>query len=550
MSRGQTELLHEGKALKNKRPVMREATVAPARDFSASCLRRPDLALLAVFILGLGVRLWFIHVAPNNTTDAWSRYLGAESWLRNPGRLPNATSSDAWLPLHFWLLGIVLWIAKTELAARVFTALLGSLTLLFCWGIWKRAFDLEVAFFSTLLLALFGFHIAFSVTTSSEVPTICSLAAGVYGWTRYSTEGGWRWLVLAGAAFGAASLCRFESWLYPVVLTPALADFSAPWPAVLSWRAWRRAVPFGLVTALGPVAWLVFSFVKWGDALELPHRTAWLNLHFRPTILRHSLDFRLATVPVSLVISLSPLVIGLAAFGLLRTFASASRVKRSLAVLVLTLLAFNCWSAVKFEATQARYTLTYSWLLIPFAFDSLRWMAGRWRWAARPAAWAGCVAFLLLWQIAIILGASRAPSSIADHLRVISPAVPLPRELQNLIDWLRNNVSPHEAVVLDDFNWESQTVVRFSPLDPSRTFQITPEDYADADLLRQQLDDFIQRYHPQLLVCSPYGPAGSLWGVDDRETLTDQALGFQLALKWRGEHWRVYEITYLNKAQG
>lgn len=509
---------------------------------------RPALALATVFLLGLALRFLFLQIAPNNTTDAWARYRAAVMWLQHPRQLPEATSSDAWLPLHFWLLGTVLWIGKTEMAARIFTALLGSSTLLFYWGVVRRAFDRGVALFSTLLLASLGFHIAFSVTTGSEAPTIFFLAAGLYGWLRYATEGARRWLLLSGVALSAASLCRFESWLYPLVLTVALVDFPERGPKVLSWRSWRRAVPFGLVASAGSAGWLVFSFVKWSDAFELPHRTAWLNLHFRPAILRHSLDFRLATVPVSLVVSLSPLVIGLAAMGLLRTFADGSRMKRSLAALVLTLFAFNCWSAVKFDATQARYTLTYSWLLIPFGFESLRWLEERWRWAARPAAWAGITVFFLLWQIGIIAGADSAPSSVADHLRVISPAVPLAREMRDLTKWLGENASPGKAVVLDDFNWDSPTVMRFSHLDPSRTFQITPEDYADADLLRQQLDSFVLRQHPQLLVCSPYGPIGSLWNVDDRETLTEQTLGIQLALRWRGEHWRVYEVSYAKRA--
>jgi hypothetical protein len=546
---GRTEPWGEANALKSKVAVTPDVVVASAKPDGASPLWRPTLTVMAVFILGIGVRLWFIHVAPNNTTDAWARYLAAASWLRNPGRLPQATSADAWLPLHFWLLGIVLWMGKTELAARTFTAVLGSLTLLFCWGIWKRVFDQGVALFSTLLLALLGFHIAFSVTTGSEVPTIFFLAGGLYGWTRYAFEGGWRWLILCGVTFSTASLCRFESWLYLPVLTLALVDFSGPWAAVLSWRAWRRAFPFGVLASTGSVGWLAFSFLKWGDPLELPHRTAWLNIHFRPSVLRHSLAFRLATAPVSLLISLSPLVIALAALGLLCALANGSRVKRSLALLVLTLFAFNCWSAVRFEATQARYTLTYSWLLLPFAFDSLRWLAARWRQAARPVIWAGITGFFLLWQIGIIVGADRAPSSVADHLRVISPLVPLAREMRDLTNWLSANTSPHEAVVLDDFDWDSPTVLRFAHLDPSQTFQITPEHYTNSNLLKLQLDDFVRHRHPQLLVCSPYGPVGSLWGVNDRETLTDQALGFQLALKWRGEHWRVYEITYLNETQ-
>src|SRR5579864_5478460 len=108
-------------------------------------LFRGNLLLLLLFLLAFGIRFIFVYIAPNGTTDAWSRYHYAVLWLQHPGSLPQATSTDAWLPLHVWLLGAVLWLVKSELGARIFTAVLGAATVAFFWGIVQRAFNRQVA---------------------------------------------------------------------------------------------------------------------------------------------------------------------------------------------------------------------------------------------------------------------------------------------------------------------------------------------------------------------------------------------------------------------
>jgi 4-amino-4-deoxy-L-arabinose transferase-like glycosyltransferase len=500
--------------------------------------------LLLLLLAAVVIRLVFLFVAPNNTTDAWSRYHYAVLWLQHPGSLPQATSTDAWLPLHFWLMGAVLWLFKTEMAARFLTLTLGALTVLFYWGIVARVFDRRIATASSLVLALFGFHIAFSVTTGSEVPTIFFIAAGTYGWIRYATKERFLWVLFSALMLGAACLCRFEAWLCAPVLGLMLLDSGEGRPSLRYRRAWLRALGFGLLGSAAAVGWLVFSFLKWGDPLELPHRTMWLNQHFRPAVLRHSVGFELLTVPASLAISLSPVILGLACVGLLYGIRKGSPLMRALAVLALVLLAFNYWNSVRFDVTQARYTLLYSWLLIPFAFEALRWLAS-WRgWLDSRAAFSAVMIFFLLWQVGIVLGAAYAPPTVADRLAVMSPALPLHHEMRGLTDWLLQNRQPSTAVILDDFDWDSPSISRFAHLDQSETFHITPQHYADRALLKRELESFVRSQHPGLLVCSPYGPIGGMWSVEDRPQLEVENLGLHLQLAWHGQHWRVYTITY------
>jgi hypothetical protein len=502
-------------------------------------------AWASLFLLTLIVRLVLLPITHNNTTDSWSRLHNAQLWLQHPTALPAATSSGAWLPLHFWLLGAVLWVIKSETAARVFTVLLGTLTVVLCASIWTQAFGRRIALASSLVLALFGFHIAFSITTSSEAPTIFFLAAGIYGWVRYASEAGWRWLLLSTLALNAASLCRFEAWLVPPVLSLTLLDFSRGWSSVFSnGVAWRKTLRFAVCTSFGAVGWVIFSFIRWGDPFELPHRTVWLNTHFRPPVLHHSLYFRLLTVPGSLLISLSPLVVALAALGLVMVIARACGIARGLALLVLILLGFNWWNSIRYEVTQARYTLLYSWLLIPFAFEALRWISTRWRGAASRAAFSAVIVFFVMWQAGIMLGAVYAPPSVADRLSALSPTQPLHHEMRGLTGWLKSNSSSYDTVILDDFNWGSPAVSRFGKLDPQKTFEISAEDYTNPAALKAKLAQFVNQRHPNVLICSPYGPIGRAWSIDDRKTAVVEDLGIQLDLRWQGEYWRIYTIRY------
>ncbi len=520
-------------------------TIDPGAE-KTSFLRGNVAVLILLFALGLGVRLIFLQIAPNNTTDAWSRYHNAVLWLQNPGALPPATATNAWLPLHFWLLGALLWLTKSEMALRAFTAVLAALTVLLFWGIVRCAFDRWVALASSLLFALFGFHIAFSVTTGSEAPTIFFMVAGIYGWIRYNAEPRMLWLMLSACAFGAACLIRFEPWLCAPVLGLMLLDsgeglFTAE--IFKDRNQVRRAVAFAVVGSAAAFGWMLFSYLKWHDALELPHRTVALNMHFRPAALRHSIPFRLFTVPASLVLSLTPVVAALAGVGVLRVCWQAIRPARGLAVLAGVLFAFNYWNSMRYEVTQARYTLLYSWLLFPFAFEGLRWMAESWRALNLRAAIAGVVAFFLLWEAAIIAGAAYARPAIADRLSVLSPAVPLHSEMRGLTNWLRRNHPAGDPLVLDEFNWDSPNIMRFADLKPDSTFHFTQAYYDDPAQMRRDLEQFVLTRHPALFVGSPYGPIGTLWGVGERQQVDLPSLHLHLELKWQGPYWRIYSIT-------
>jgi 4-amino-4-deoxy-L-arabinose transferase-like glycosyltransferase len=494
---------------------------------------------LWLFLAALIARLAFLPLTNNNGTDAWTRYTIALSWLKNPSQLP----SSVWLPLHFWLLGSALYFWSSEWCARLFTMLLSTLTILPYWGTMRRVFDLRVAFWSALLFALFGFHIAYSVTTSSEGPTIFFLVVGFYGWVRLRLGDGWIWLLPSGLALSAASLCRFEVWVVLPVLAFFLLDFSQGWTSL--WRnrrAWAQAVSFALAASAGAIGWMLYSFSKWGDPLAAAKGSAWQSQHM---LLHQSLFYRLVAIPGALVVTLSPLIAGLAVWGILELRVRSQPVRQTLAVVALSMIGFQVFNSVTSNLTMARFTLMYSWLLIPFAFDGLFRLAQRWPDLASRFALSSTLLFFLLWQVGTTLGAYFAPPAIAAKLSSVAATLPLDPELRNLTRWLQINRKPGEAVVVDQYLFEAVDIARYSGI-PFSEFLAAPVP-PDGSLSDLKVVEFISQRHPRFLVYCPSGMLGRVWSLGDREeTKLPPLPQLELHRLWQGERYRVYEIEFLH----
>jgi len=499
--------------------------------------------LCFLFLAALTVRITFLLVAPNNSTDAWSRYIAATVWLRHPGQLPPVTVSAAWLPMHFWILGSVVWITKSEIGARCFSAALGSLTVVLLAAIARRSLGQRVALWSALLLVFFGLHVAFSVTTSSEALTIFLIALGLYTWVRYAASGIAPWMLFSATAFNIACLCRFEPWLCgPTLALLLINEDSRAMSQGPVRRRWLQAFSFGLLSSLGAIGWSMFSYLKWGDALELPHRTMWLNAHFQP--IHHSTLFRALAVPGSLVTSLSPIIAALAIFGATHIVRCGPKAARAIVAVTFVLFAFNYYSSVRYETTQARYTLLYSWLIFPLAIDGLVCLTARLRRANAGLVCAVVLASFVFWQVGIAAAAIYAPQPIADHLGALSPMIPLHLELRDLTKWLKAHPQ-HGAVILDDYNWESVDIFRFAQLRAAETFSISQQDYDDMAGLSIRLQRFVEVRHPGLLICSPEGLIGKQWCPGSQNKVRVSGSELQLSLLWQGRHWRICRILYL-----
>jgi 4-amino-4-deoxy-L-arabinose transferase-like glycosyltransferase len=525
----------------NTEPVAQTRTLTPAGS-TDSPTTRAGLTALLLFLLALLFRLPFLWLTNNNGTDAWARYVITLGWLKNPGQVP----SNVWLPLHFWLLGGALSFWNSEWSARLLTLIFGASTVLPYWGMLRRAFNPRVAFWSSLFFVFLFFHVAYSVTTSSETPTIFFLVLGFYGWVRFQFGDGWIWLLPSGLGLSAASLCRFEVWVVIPVLTIFLLDFSAGWNSLWSNReAWARTASFGLASSVGAIGWMLFSLRKWGNPLAAAEASAGQS---KRMLLHQSLLHRLAAVPGALVVTLSPLVVGLAVWGLVVVWPQRDTRKRALAAAFLVMAGFQLFNSVTSNLTMARFTLMYSWLFIPFSFVALFDLSKRWPViATRTGLIAGLVLFLL-WQAAVTVGAYYAPPAVAARLSSVAVTLPLDPELRNLTSWMKTHRSPGESVIVDEYLYEASDIIRYSHIPFSEALS-APVPW-DGPASEAKVAEFIRERRPRFLVYCPSGMLGEAWSLGDEKQLVLLKLNIRLTRRWKGEHYSVYEIRSLDATAG
>ena len=365
-----------------------------------------------LLLLALSVRIIFLFYTHNTGTDAWARYMASLQWAQRPDHIP----SDVWLPLPFWILGGVLRFWPSELAARLFTVVLGAVTVLPLYGLAKRVCTPWVAFGSAVVFAFLGLHIGYSVSTSSEAPAILFMITGTYCWLRFRTDFKPGWLLAAALAFDAAALCRYEIWVFIAVIG-ALTLFEPRLEVRHSLlNRLKASVAFAFAASLSAMAWCIFSLWKWGDPLAQAHMTASMNAN-RPSVLQPGFMHKVLAVPGDLTGTLGPIILVLSLIGIVKALKDRNSSPASdLAIMALTMAGFHEFNAIANGATMARYTLMYSWLFIVLAFYGLEAIGASLAFfRSRAAVWLTVITFVV-WQAALVAGAEYAPCRIADKL--------------------------------------------------------------------------------------------------------------------------------------
>lgn len=510
------------------------STSVSVQPRSAVTVLEGRYAGLFLALFALSIRLIFLFFTRNASTDAWARYQIALNWLQHPTQVP----SEVWLPFHFWFLGVVLSVFNSELAARLATLVLGALTILAFWGLVRRVFDARVAFYSALAFTCFGMHIGYSTTTGSEVPTVFFMVVGMYAWVRYKSGEDWRWGVFSGAALSAACLCRYEPWVLVAVLGALIADFGNSWRSSLS-REVRRVLVFLSVASSGAVGWSLFSWREWGNPFASAHATMVSNATYP---IQHAMLYRFGAMPIAVLASLSPVIAGLAFVGIYRAMSSFHSLRGCLALAALALSTAHFLNSALHSVTQARYTLIYSWLLIPFAFQAVYQFGPDWDRQRVRRSFLTLTLFFVVWQAGIAAVAGYGPCAWGDKLGRLSPLMPFPCHLRDVMASVESHTGPHDAVVVDNFNYEADDIARFAL--PGRQVFKVPFVADDSVLLERQVAEFIRSEHARFVVYSPAGQLGRMWALADQPDVTVGANGNDVRLHrvWQNAEYRVYEI--------
>ncbi|HVO54620.1 MAG TPA: glycosyltransferase family 39 protein [Solirubrobacterales bacterium] len=238
--------------------------------------RRAALALIAISLLGLGLRLDYAIRAPQHPVDdarAYARISRAlyegEGYTQGPGfgYLQSASNYQPGLPLTVAGLYEVRR-APDERFARIVLVLLSALAVPFAFAIGRRLGGSAAGLIAAAAVAIYPALLEYSGMLMTE-PVGTALLAGAYLLVlrAHERQRPWRWAA-AGLAIGALAMLRPE-YLPFVIVLPALAAW--PWRrgAPGGARRWRLAALMAGCALLVLLPWTVRNYVAFERLVPL-----------------------------------------------------------------------------------------------------------------------------------------------------------------------------------------------------------------------------------------------------------------------------------------
>lgn len=491
-------------------------------------------------VTGAGLRILFYLIADNNGGDAIARAARIGQWMRHP---TFAGPDPIWGAVYFYIAGTAgILFNNPELAGRLLSMICGIGSVFLVYRLADILAGEEAGVTSAWVCALSGLHIGYSTTSSSEVPYLFFLLAGLVGFFEYKASGRLWPLVWGGVCYSLAAGIRYEGWIFLPFLGLTLV-----WPLrdLISRRFWRShrgvsIILFILLFGAWPCIWTAFSWAKWGDPLYAIHLNSTLVHQTAPESIRPQ-PYRLALPVGVLLLSLSPLPFAGALYAIGKYW------KESLARQFITVASgfalvqyFQlCKGAV---ISNARYTLTLFILctvlsgigISEFLQPMIPLLARRSK---------GLIlATLVFTQIAIWAGSeSRVPFN--EKLASISPRLRYSHYIEDAAKVLRPRLKSTNALIMDRYDWEDNIFAHALglPLNPEdERFHIWhPE--------QGSLEKFVDTYHPRFLVYSDQGVIKTYLDLPQRCTMNEVIGDMRLNCFFSNSIYRVYEIQYFSK---
>ena len=503
--------------------------------------QRPALSRAAWWILGAGtlLRILFFLLSDNNGTDALARVALTADWIAHP-KLQFVYGD--WLPLHFWLMGgLAVILGNIEFACRLLSLVTGVASLWFVWKIARGNFSENAANFSLLVFALYSIHIGYSTTSSSEAPYLLFELSGLLCFFIYERSGLLRWLILSGICLTAGAAIRYEAWV--LMFAVGLVLLGPPWK-IAQRSFWEpkhlsACALFGATAGSWPIFWMSYSWLRWKQPLHfvvMNHVNVANTLAANPT----SDLYRIAIFPSALLLTLSPLAFAAAFYALWLAVREPPGRQIACLVVILALVQFyqiNSGGVMAF----ARYTITLGTLLAILSGYGFEQAALRWS-LLRVRLFNTVVVAVLVLNVTGILMLSEMHWRFTEKFGSVSPRVRFPHYIKDLGDNLRGRMGPADALIIDNYNVQSNIVAAAAglPIMTDRVFMVSAEDPSS---LRSHLRTFVETKHPKYLVYSDRGtlhpylplPTGCV-------SIPVTRLGMEFRCVFSNEVYSLYEV--------
>lgn len=489
--------------------------------------------------VGMVIRILSFVASRNTGGDALARVALAANWLQHPTL---KVIFDTYPPGHFWLMGgLALLVRDVGFAGRLLSLLLGIGSLLLVWKLAVMLYGETAAIFSLTVISLYTMHIAYSTTSSSEISYLFFLLLSLFCFFSYLREEPKHlsYLSLSGIALSISESIRFEAWVFFLGMFLLLA-----FPAVLNldhrgglWSRFRPVLTFGIAGGIWPVFMMAYCYRKFGDPMYLLNWTHVRVQHLLATQ-PSPVGYQLSLMPVALLISLSPLALAAATYGLMKSFGLP--LPRALAALALLFFAIQNYQLFRGATTVvARYSLTMGTLLAIFSGCGFALICRELAYRRVRLAMA-VVGALISCNSLAVLAMSEVPNRYADKFASVSPRLRYPTRIAEVGKYLRTHMDSGDAVVIDDYNEESNILADASGL------PVVPGERVYLQSAKNAIDarQYIEARRPRFLVYSDVGTLRSSLFLPKSCGQDAGVDGVKFRCAFANRFYRVYELSY------
>jgi hypothetical protein len=497
-----------------------------------------------ILLTGALLRIVFFFVSQNAGGDALQRAWLAEKWTQHPTW--SVVFNGEYLPLHVWLEGsLTLLLRNAELASRLLSLWLGVASLWLVWKIARTIYGETAAGLSLAVFALYSLHIGYSTTSSSESSYLFFVLAGLACIFTFQQTEKLPWLALSGVCLTLGGAIRYEAWV--IMLGVGLVLVGPPSAIVHRkfWR-WKQLLPlviFTLTAGSWPAFFMAYSWVEWRNPLHTIGIVHSLAVQYMGSFPR-PYSYQLTFLPGVLFLTLSPIAFGGAVYALF--LSTRSRVGRPLAVILATLALVQSSQIVSGGQGVARYSISLGALLAIASGYGLE-RIGRRFYPQRMWSYRSAVIVALVLNLGTILALSEARWRFSDKFASISPRMRFTRHVEGVGAELRRRMGSEDAVVIDNYNVESNQVAGSAGL-PLQTSDKVLDASAERLDLRADFWEFMETKRPKYVVYSDRGvlrPLLALAGGCPSIPVTNEGMEFQC--RYANEIYTLYEVRYSAK---
>ena len=440
--------------------------------------------------------------------------------------------------------GLALFIGHVELAGRLLSLLTGVASLWLFWRIAQSLYSEMAANLSLLVFALYSLQIAYSTTSSSEAPFLFFVLGGLLCFLRYQSSGQVGWIGLSGISLTMSSAIRYEGWILIFGIGVVLFGSAVKEVSHNSKKSQLLAGGLGvfcLTAGLWPVFWMSYSWLKWKNPLYI---VAMNHAHVANALGASSTSalYLLMVYPGALFLTLSPIGFAGALYAL--RLSLRETMGRSVAFLVVLLALVQLYQVSSGGVMPfARYTMTLGTLMAIMSGQGLEILQHRWFPKSAPVftAWAAIILALNLTALCVM---GSVQSRFRQKFASVSPLIEFSGYLKDAAVNLRHRIGPDDAVVIDNYNVQSNLVQAAAslPLVTDRVFSVAAE---QPENLRSDLYAFFKTKHPKYLVYSDQGTLrpylGLPGGCPSKPILRDN---MQFRCFYANKIYSLYVINY------